>query len=276
MTVGRALAILALVSSIGCSVDPDRNPNRCDPSGGCPAGRTCVRPEGLSADERGFCVGGSTMDAGEVDAGAPDAGCLIGEPTSCAECNVACTAPTPMCAPTGGGFECVAACSGSQMSCSGSCADLMTDDRHCGGCDHACDATQMEQCMGGDCICQLDGRACTAAETCCAGRCVVTDTSLQHCGQCGRACMARDTCVAGVCQCESGIISGCQSGNECCDSRCVNTSMDTQNCGSCGAAPCGGGASCRMGLCECPGLVGSDCRGSGMRCMVATGLCVAG
>jgi hypothetical protein len=69
-------------------------------------------------------------------------------------------------------------CPAGNTICGNDCADLQTDERHCGAC----------------------GNACGAGETCCNGACRDLDTDMNHCGSCGKRCSgAFHICEDGIC-----------------------------------------------------------------------------
>ncbi|MDQ3692476.1 MAG: hypothetical protein M3464_02455 [Chloroflexota bacterium] len=146
----------------------------------------------------------SECDAGYRDDGA---GCVdIDECTegshNCDQ-NATCTntagAFTCACIPpdTGGGETC---CSPGRTDCGGTCANLKTDEQHCGNCDTQCqDGSVCAVCKAG-CSGQPDARCCPAGRrTNCAGKCVNLKTDEKSCGRCGKRCKPNQVCKRGVC-----------------------------------------------------------------------------
>jgi len=175
-------------------------------------------------------------------------------------------------------------CPAGQVACGNVCADLQTDELHCGGCSTSCIAGAT--CNAGTCGCLAGqtkcGNACvdlsTDAAHCgscfhacglgtcqgaaCAcnptpttvtvcppgafttGTCVDTATNGANCGTCGNACVPAEVCSASSCQ--------CLSPNTSCPGTpspiCTNTSTDPRNCGTCGTA-CPAGQTCSSGAC---------------------------
>src|SRR5581483_5075502 len=68
------------------------------------------------------------------------------------------------------------ACPGDTVFCADGCADLQTNDQHCGSCDHACTAGQ--RCVNGSCVC--DATSCPTG--CCAATSCLRGTSASACG----------------------------------------------------------------------------------------------
>jgi hypothetical protein len=70
----------------------------------------------------------------------------LSQPANCGACDVACSDPTPLCAPFDqpGSYTCVATCPAqAPNACSGRCVDFAKDAGNCGGCGHACGAQQV-------------------------------------------------------------------------------------------------------------------------------------
>lgn len=84
--------------------------------------------------------------------------------------------------------------------------DLLTDENHCGACNHVC-GTGLT-CCGGACVnisasksnCGKCGGACASAETCCGGSCANTTNDASNCGSCGNGCGLLSGCVASSCK----------------------------------------------------------------------------
>jgi hypothetical protein len=161
----------------------------------CPAGRSC-------------CIGGD---------GAPHCVDLANDITNCGVCNRDCVA-------TRRGDSCMnnqCGCGDFEIGCTGAensiccpsvagirpyCANPGLDLSDCGGCGHACNPDQANQCSGGMCLCGDTGGHCTGTndDVCCsdpagAFSCVDTRSDQSHCGSCGNRCTAFQHCVSSVC-----------------------------------------------------------------------------
>src|SRR5438067_609168 len=93
---------------------------------------------------------------------------------------------------TGGGGASTPTCLVPKVSCSGACADLMTDAANCGGCGMACPMGRA--CAGGACAV-----SCPMGQTECKGACVNTMTDAANCGGCGMACPMGSACTGAAC-----------------------------------------------------------------------------
>jgi hypothetical protein len=230
----------------------------------------------------------------------------------CGDCNTTCSGSTPLCAleNTDGGaadagqgtYACSSGCPGTTTPCSGTCADLTSDNSHCGGCGTVC--TGGTQCQNGQCL-------CPAGTSNCNGTCYQTQTDPAHCGTSCTSCPApnngHSTCSAGVCgqPCNPGF-STCGGATNCaydtnndsshcgancgtcsatdicsggtcvcgagpyqlCNGTCTNTDTDPANCGSCGnSCPygCDGHGGCKCQPVPC-GHGSCGCVGEGMCC----------
>jgi hypothetical protein len=80
------------------------------------------------------------------------------------------------------------ACANGQTECTGVCADLDTDRRHCGGCGVRCGDNSV--CVGGRCL-GMPGAACEGHEACASELCVA-----------GFCCSGDDYCVDGELCCD--------------------------------------------------------------------------
>jgi hypothetical protein len=107
------------------------------------------------------------------------------------------------------------------------------------GCGGAC---QSGSCSAGKvCVRGACEGACPDTATLCADECVDTDTDNQHCGLCDRPCTGDLTCIAGTCDCASGVK---------CGDECVDPLSDNEHCGGCGTR-CQGDLTCLSGNCGC-------------------------
>ncbi len=130
-----------------------------------------------------------------------------------------------------------AVCAVGQSNCSGSCVNIQSDNRHCGGCGRLCSGGT--SCVDGKCI-------CSGASQLCGATCADTQTNNTHCGMCNKACGVNQLCTAGKCICLPGLTD--------CGSSCSDTTSDAKNCGMCGRA-CGNGEVCSNSQCQngaCP------------------------
>ncbi len=125
-------------------------------------------------------------------------------------------------------------CSGSQTSCSGTCADLQSDTANCGACGTACAAG--EACMGGSCMV-----VCPSGTTACGNACYATANDPAHCGSCDNACADGEFCVSGACQAACPLTV--------CGDACVDTQVTATHCGTCDTA-CNAGEACVDGACQ--------------------------
>ncbi|KAI9027825.1 hypothetical protein DFJ74DRAFT_504415 [Hyaloraphidium curvatum] len=155
------------------------------------------------------------------------------------------------------------------------CANLQTNQWHCGACNRACPSGQI--CTQGSCACpsgtsmcgstcldlQSDkkncgtcGTPCSAGKICssgtcvcesgltdCSGNCVDLKASFSHCGGCGTACPVNQTCLGGSC--------GCPNSQTYCGDNCFDTLTETKHCGACSKA-CPATQICSSGTCVCP------------------------
>lgn len=113
--------------------------------------------------------------AGCVTAEAPVFLCEGNAVASCGACP-----DRPLVCP--GTQNCVGACDtlecpGTVDCGTGSCADVLSDDLHCGAC----------------------GLDCGEGYACCNGRCRFTLADPNHCGGCDRPCVVNDVCCDGDC-----------------------------------------------------------------------------
>lgn len=163
-------------------------------------------------------------------------------------------------------------CPGAMVFCSDGCADLQTNDQHCGSCAKACAAGQ--RCENGACVC--DAKSCPTG--CCDGSSCKRGTSPGACGNNGEPChlcQSGETCPDGTCVCASAVIcsgSGCcASADDVCDLNDQCCTPATCQAGQCGTTDdgCGGPLDCG----DCPS--GQICNNNGA-CQSAAGTCQAG
>ena len=282
-------------------VSPADDPRNCGGCGiSCGAGRVCINGRcdnecptspvrQTRCDER--CT---DTNVDRANCGACGRACPDGQVCSGGNCQIecgprytSCTSATP-----DGGVRDGGARDATSTGPSVRCADLRTDDQHCGACNNACP-------LGNSCIDGMCELRCPASQTDCAGHCVDLATSQTDCGACGNACTGLQRCVMGTCTgmaCPAGttqcgtacadlqsnvehcgmcdnacpVPQFCRAGRcvlECpvartaCSNRCVDTMTDRTNCGTCGTV-CPGGQSCVAGACRlvCP-MGTRDCMG---------------
>ena len=118
------------------------------------------------------------------------------------------------------------------QDCSGECADLTSDAKHCGDCGTACE---------GDKICVTSDCTCPAGEMDCgSGTCANLSNDKDHCGDCDTACPNNQICKSKSC--------GCAAGQSECDDSCFDLDTDHDHCGNCGTA-CNSAQVCSGGTC---------------------------
>ncbi len=134
--------------------------NQCEADERCLVG-ACVRTPGvLTGSDAGLdpLDGGVTElpdgrilppGSGGSGPGGDECGSLLGTAEHCSACNVPCEGPTPYCARTSSGNQCVAACSDELSLCGAECVDLETDVDHCGDCGEQCPTAI---CIDGACV----------------------------------------------------------------------------------------------------------------------------
>ncbi len=276
-------------------VDPAADPRNCGGCGiNCGSGRVCINGRcdnecPASPVRQTRCNERCTdTNVDRSNCGACGVACPDGQVCSAGTCQIECGARYSSCmtstaAPDGGvrdGGARDAASAGPAVRC----ADLRTDDQHCGACGNACPlgntcingACEL-RCPAGQSVCdgrcvdtmtsQTDcgacgtrctglqrctmgsctGMACPAGVTDCSGTCADLQSSVNHCGACGNACPVPQFCRAGRC------ILECPTARTACGARCVDVQTDRTNCGACGTV-CPGGQECAMGACRltCP------------------------
>jgi hypothetical protein len=119
-------------------------------------------------------------------------------------------------------------CAGSSQLCSdGECHDLLTDNSHCGACEHSC--------LDG-LICSNGSCACTTGTSLCGTRCTNTTFDPQNCGVCGQSCDGGLLCSGGTC-------AGVCINSKLCGDHCADLNNDRANCGACNQA-CPAGYAC--------------------------------
>jgi hypothetical protein len=282
----------------GACIDVEKDGNNCgDCNVRCGAGEACVAGECS-------CAGGAACSAGRTCCSAPPtSGCVDTgtDPQACGACgNVCavgeqctmnatgagacscgagapCTAAQRCCGDSGG---CVAAtdvctcggtaCAATDICCGTSCADVLADPNHCGGCDRVCPAgpSSSVTCVGGQCRCGDE----PCAGTCCGTTCADVTSDVANCGTCGNACRMGEVCQGGKCSCGGSGAPACGTGQVCCGAGlCVDTLSDGNHCGDC-VTVCGAGTSCIKGQCQSAGC-GSACTDAGNTCTAGNCAC---
>ncbi|MDO9017470.1 MAG: hypothetical protein Q7V43_11205, partial [Myxococcales bacterium] len=206
--------------------------------------RACSLPNSAPSCVASACVLGTcNANFGNCD-GMAGNGCETDTRTSVAHCG-GCNRPCPggqIC--TNG--TCTINCSESQVNCSGSCVNPLTDNNNCGTvtmgmavCGRVCPGGQI--CRAGSCAIN-----CSAGQVACGNTCVNPLTDNNNCGPttgttaCGRTCTGGSACAAGTC--------ACPSGQNACFGTCRSLQTDNNNCGGCGTV-CAGGQTCTAGVC---------------------------
>jgi hypothetical protein len=126
--------------------------------GGC--NKDCTQLPNVSAAglacNNGQCV--YRCASGYADCADAGAGCAtyLGDSPNCGACGVSCSGNMPYCqqTATAGAFACVTNCSMQTPTvCNGSCIDVKTDNRNCGGCGFSFACTGAQTCQAGVCGC---------------------------------------------------------------------------------------------------------------------------
>jgi hypothetical protein len=134
-------------------------------------------------------------------------------------------------------------CPGNTVFCPDGCADLQTNNQHCGSCDVACASGQ--RCVNGACGC--DQQSCPTG--CCDGTSCNRGTSEQACGTNGAACQICDgnqRCDGQSCVC---VPTTCAKAGKNCG-QIADGCGGILNCGTCTAPQsCGGGGTAN--ICGC-------------------------
>ena len=242
----------------------------------------CLCDEGLICNAQGKCVEKCGEQACADDEICCNDKCV--DPKSsenCGSCDNACSGDTPICFDGKCSKDC-----GSLELCGSACADLQSDDAHCGKCTTACSKSQ--KCVNGSCECnpktcselgktcgkaddgcgnELDCGSCAEGQTCNNGVCgckVKSCADLGYsCGEiddgCGKklncgSCTSPKTCSNGVCGCKPKTCS--ELGKNCgeIDDGCGGK----LNCGSCSS-----GQTCTENVCNCQK---TTCSAAGKNC----------
>jgi len=171
---------------------------------------------------------------------------------NCGACGVKCTDPAKPCMYQGawGNSPVACGCLDGRTPCGTDCADLGSDDAHCGDCGTACDpggdgAPPIDNgyygCSGGAC----GAMKCNAGFGDCDGSpangCETSLLANDDCGACGKACPAGQACRLDpdgrpTCMCPPGL-TFCETAcsGETCRGECVDLTKDSDHCGACGA-----------------------------------------
>ena len=204
----------------------------------CPRGESCVAG-------RCACPTGEHRCAGR---------CVRNDsPATCGEmaCS-ACTAP-PGATATCDGKSCGFTCTTGSM-CKTGCADLRTDNSHCGTCENLC--MDGRTCQAGQCLCPPTLHECN-------GKCVKNDALA-----CGDTCTRCSMPEGGTVSCNgTSCVPACPAGTHDCGGACVPDASGSQcgpDCVQCPGTPagvpvCRGGAcaiACEPGYTECTPPIG--------------------
>jgi hypothetical protein len=257
----------------------------CDPSmlnsdphhcGGC--GNDCTLVPNVDPS-RVLCVNGGCFIGNACLAGfgdcSPQPGCEtdLADPAHCGSCNRACDGATPLCAPNGASFSCVASCPPTApTNCTGRCASTSSDPQHCGSCDPCPSVVHGQP----TCTFAVCGITCDAGFHACNDLCL-PNASPQSCGSSCTPCVppahASPTCNGGVCDfiCDSGFTksgTGCvPNGNGCTNVMCTSGLVCAD--GACCGPPasfCSANADCCSGRCNTSLFGACDCTPSGNTC----------
>lgn len=229
-----------------CSIERVWEYGECTELGECAPGATRTRECGLCGSRVERCTSACAWDTSEACEGEGECspgesrrvsdGC-VPDQTRLETCDSACTyQPQGACE-----GPIVPTCPTDTTWCGDRCADLRSDEAHCGACDRPCQAGA--SCIGAVCECAAPRVPCGASATC-----VDTSTDSSHCGACGNRCPSGTTCVAGAC--------ACPSGQTLCNGACRDLRTDPNHCGGCGIR-CLSGGTCSAGRCSGPQL--SEC-----------------
>jgi hypothetical protein len=204
----------------------------------CPSGQVC------SAGKCGVsCVTGQTLcDDGKCHD-------LNLDEQNCGACSTSSVDKSCAAGQVCLGGACKLSCQAGLTECTGTCANLQSDNDNCGACGKVCGAGTV--CSKGKCE-----TTCATGLTDCSGSCANLQTDNANCGVCGKTCGAGTVCSLGKCE------TTCATGLTDCTGVCQNLQTDNANCGACGKV-CGAGTVCSKGKCETTCASGlTDCSGS--------------
>jgi hypothetical protein len=225
-----------------------------DPRWGCGSYATgCSFTHATHACVNGACAM-VACHPGYADCNPAVNGCetRLGTWQHCGACNHAC-AQGELCQ----GAACVASCPAPNLVCPGAraCADFAQSALHCGGCNQTCSAPpgdRTAECVNGDC--GLSAVLCAPGYEDCNGRCAPAGAC--DSGVCADGCRLGERCVAGACECASGLVRQ-QSGSRRpgYPGDCLNPERDVYGCGdaqvACDSTDGGsGGVWCDSGTCR--------------------------
>jgi hypothetical protein len=112
--------------------------------------------------------------------------------------------------------SCTNACGSGQVCCSGTCADLKTDPKNCGGCGQLCDAAWLS-CQNGTCGCA------SGYTNCGSGFCMPSGSTCCDPAK-GTYCAQGESCCSGSCMPSGNVCCGtynCPGGTACCGGGCI-------------------------------------------------------
>ncbi len=126
----------------------------------------------------------------------------LSSPASCGGCFLACSGATPLCSLRDNRTHvCSDSCASGTTECSGACADLTADARHCGACGNACPAGAhgVATCEASTCrlTCETGFGDCNASAADGCETSVLLDDA--NCGGCGVRCGAGQRCLGTMC-----------------------------------------------------------------------------
>jgi len=152
-----------------------------------------------------------------------------------------------------GNFTCYINWDDCDSSWSNGCeAYLLTNNQHCGSCDHPC--VDNQSCVGGNCVCDSDWGDCDSNVL---NGCETDLLNIfEHCGSCGNSCITHQACQSGSCVCGNGWGDCDENPSNGCEIDLLST---FEHCGSCGNL-CSEGKACSEGICVDP-LPGQGCSG---------------
>ncbi|HEU5431321.1 MAG TPA: hypothetical protein VFU81_06650, partial [Thermomicrobiales bacterium] len=196
----------ALTAIVAAALAPLAATAKPEPAACLPAGRRCSRPAAAAVHGNG-----KRTARGKHRPPACDKCCsrfgstgLDGKPRcTCKGEGIACDNPSQCCSGQCRDGGCTA-CPANTVFCPDGCANLQTDNNHCGSCENACDPGQ--RCQDGTCVC--DAQSCPTG--CCGGAdgtACQRGTSAQACGVGGAGCQQ---CIA-----PEGGGAVCQSDGTC-------------------------------------------------------------
>ena len=163
------------------------------------------------------------------------------DPENCGNCNVQCNYPGIENAACTNGVCSIGTCKENLADCNNQIQDgcetnIMSDPKHCGGCNQKCNDNEF--CNNGVCDtnCTSPMLKCTKEDT--SVECIDPRSDVRNCGGCDQACAPMPHAIA---QCTNSKCTYlCESGYKNCGTDeapvCIDVTSDTENCGSCGTS----------------------------------------